>query len=281
MEFVQFHNLLPIAEGGGGVPEGPGYWGLIFYVALVLALIAILIAWAKTGMKERVFRNPITQAAEQMYLFVESMCLNIIGPHGRKYIPFIGTLWLVIFVGNTVALFFPTSPTADLSFNLAMALIAVSYVQYEGIKGHADHLRAHGSDPISAWFIGFFKHLRHFGGPKMGGPSIVERIVAIVMPLILFPIELISELMKNISLSLRLFGNMHGGHAAVEALNKVGQPIYLPIGGFLLLVKLLTVVVQALVFTLLTCVYISLVVHHDDEPAARSHGHVPEPAPAH
>jgi F-type H+-transporting ATPase subunit a len=268
-------NLLPLASSEGGEHAGPGYFGLVFYVAFVLALMAIVIGVARRGFKERVFKNPFSQAAEQMYLFVESMCLNIIGPHGRKYITFIGTLWMVIFVGNTVALFFPTSPTADISFNLAMALIAVGYVQYEGIKGHADHLRHSGKDPFTAWFLGFFRHLRHFAGPKMGGKGIIEIAVAVVMPILLFPIELISEMMKNISLSLRLYGNMHGGHAAVEALNEVGKPYYLPLGGFLLMVKLLTVVVQALVFTLLTCVYISLVTHHDE---GHDEAHVPAAA---
>ncbi len=232
-------------------------------------LVGLVIGWVRKGLSERVFKSPFTQAGEQMYLFVEGMCVNIIGPHGRKYIPFIGTLWMVIFVGNTVALFFPTSPTADISFNLAMAVISVAYVQYEGIKGHADHLRAKGRDPLSAWGAGFFLHLRHFAGPKL------PVFMAIFLTPLLFAVELVSELMKNVSLSLRLFGNMHGGHAAVEALNEVGKPIYLPLGGFLLVVKLLTVIVQALVFTLLTCVYISLVTHHDE---SHDEGHAPAAA---
>lgn len=257
-------NLLFLASAEGGEHAGPGFFGLVFYVGILLLAIGVLVAQTRAGLGDRVFKNPVTKLAEQMYLFVEAMCLNIIGPHGRKYIPFIGTLWLVIFLGNALALFFPTSPTADLSFNLAMAVTAVAYVQYEGIKGHADHYIAHGESAIAAWFKGFFKHLRHFAGPEMGKGSIIEIAVAIIMPIILFPIELISELMKNVSLSLRLFGNIHGGHTAVEALNDLGKP-WVPIGGMLLVVKLLTVVVQALVFTLLTCVYISLVTHHGDE----------------
>src|SRR5687767_10797606 len=146
-------TLLPIAATEGGEHAGPGYFGLVFYVGLVLLVLALVIMWVRSGLKDRVFKNPFTQAAEQMYLFIEAMCINIIGERGRKYIPFIGTLWLVIFVGNVVALFFASSPTADLSFNLAMALIAVGYVQYEGIKGHADHLRHEGKDPFSAWFL--------------------------------------------------------------------------------------------------------------------------------
>lgn len=273
--FSRFSATLAASEGGD---HGPGYFGLVFYVALVLLLIGVATWIVRSGLNERVFKNPFTQAAEQMYLFIEAMCVNIIGEHGRKYIPFIGTLWLVIFVGNVVALFFASSPTADLSFNLGMAMVAVGYVQYEGIKGHADHLRHQGKDPVSAWFFGFFRHMRHFAGPKMGKQGAMELVVASVMPLILFPIELISEVMKNISLSLRLFGNIHGGHIAVESLNSLGRDIYFPIGGFLLLVKLLTVIVQALVFTLLTCVYISLVTHHEDEGHDAGPGHSPAPA---
>lgn len=262
-------NTLPLASSGGE-HEGPGFFGLVFYVCLVLLIISVLVWRARSGMHEKVFKNPITQLAEQMYLFVEGMCINIIGIHGRKYIPFIGTLWMVIFVSNTVALFFPSAPSADLSFNLAMALVAISYVQFEGIKGHADGMIHRGEPKASAWFKGFFKHMRHFAGPPMGKGTFIELMVAVVMPLLLFPIEIVSELMKNVSLSLRLFGNIHGGHTAVEALNTIGSP-YIPLGGFLLLVKLLTVVVQALVFTLLTCVYISLVTHHGGDHGEAHH----------
>jgi F-type H+-transporting ATPase subunit a len=271
-------EALPTAASGGGEHAGPGFFGLVFYVGLVLGIIGLLIWRMRAGLGERVFKNPVTQLSEQMFLFVDSMCVNIIGPRGRKYVTFIGTLWMVIFIGNSVALFFPTSPTADLSFNLAMALMAVSYVQYEGIKSHADHLRAHGAAPLAAWVQGLFRHLRHFAGPRMSG------VIGFIMPWVLFPIELISELMKNVSLSLRLFGNIHGGHTAVESLNAVGKftlwgtEWYVPLGGLLLAVKLLTVVVQALVFTLLTCVYLSLVLHHDE---GHGEAHAGQPAMAH
>ncbi len=268
---LQLVRSLPIASSEGGEHAGPNFYGLVFYVVLVLAILAFLVAQARKGMNQRVFKNPITQAAEQMYLFVEGLCVNIIGPHGRKYIPFIGTLWLMIFLGNSVALFFPTAPTADFSFNLAMAVIAIAYVQFEGIKGHADHLLHEGKSAGQAWSQGFLRHMRHFAGPPMGKGNAIEAVVAVVMPIILFPIELVSELMKNVSLSLRLFGNIHGGHVAVESLNSITP--YFPLGGFLLLVKLLTVIVQALVFNLLTCVYISLVTHHEEPAGEHAHAH--------
>ena len=84
------------------------------YAALVVAILFVLMAVAKKDLKSRVFKNPITQMFEQLFLFIEQMCVSIIGPHGRKYVPLIGTFWLMIFLGNLVALFFPTSPTADL-----------------------------------------------------------------------------------------------------------------------------------------------------------------------
>src|SRR5512138_3291624 len=96
----RLHNLLPIASAEAGKIAEPGYFGLVFYVGLVLLIVFLLIAQAKKGFRDRVFKNPFSQAAEQMYLFIENLCVNIIGPHGRKYIPFIGTLWLMIFIGN-------------------------------------------------------------------------------------------------------------------------------------------------------------------------------------
>lgn len=253
METLLTRSFTTFAATEAGGQEGPGYWGLMFYIAFTLLVLFGLIAYAKKGLNEKVFRNPVTQLCEQMYLFVENMCIGAIGPRGRKYIPFIGTLWVVIFVGNTISLFFASAPTADLSFNLAMALIAVGYVQFEGIRQN-----------------GVIGHFTHFAGPKLAW-------YMFPITLMIFVIEIISELMKNVSLSLRLFGNIHGGHEAVEAMNRLGQSAFIPVGGFLLLIKLLTVVVQALIFTLLTCVYISLVTHEEDH----GHGHGHETAGAH
>ena len=225
---------------------------MIVIVFLLIILFALM-AYAKKGLNVRVFKNPVTSLFEQLYLFIENMCVNAIGQHGRKYIPMMMTFWMMIFVGNVVSLLFPYAPTADLSFNLGMALIAVCYVQYEGIKTN-----------------GVLGHLKHFTGPKLKGAMVVVSVL-------IFTIEIISELMKNVSLSLRLYGNIHGGHLAVEAMNNLGNKVYLPLGMLvLLLIKVLTCVVQALVFTMLTCVYLSLVTHHEEE-----HPEGGQTAPAH
>lgn len=227
----------------------PSIWGLAAYIALVLVILFVLMSYAKKGLNVRVFKNPITSLFEQLYLFIENMCVGSIGQHGRKYIPMMMTFWMMIFVGNVVALLFPFAPTADLSFNLGMALIAVCYVQYEGVKAN-----------------GLLGHLKHFTGPKLSGAMVAISVL-------IFTIEIISELMKNVSLSLRLYGNIHGGHLAVEAMNNLGNKIYVPLGVVvLLLIKLLTCLVQALIFTMLTCVYLSLVTHHGEDHAEGDHG---------
>ncbi len=230
-----------------------GLYGFWIYVLLLVAIVFTFLAIAKKGYGSKVFTSFFTSASEQIYLFIENMVVGVIGAHGRKYIPFIITYWLIIFFGNLLALFMPFSPTADLSFNLGMALVAIGYVQYEGIRAN-----------------GLFGHLTHFAGPKLG-------IGLIPITLMLFLIEIVSELMKNVSLSLRLYGNIHGGHMAVEAMDKFGGA-FVPVGSLVLvLIKLLTVIVQAMIFTILTCVYLSLVTHHDEEHHEAS-THALEPA---
>ncbi len=227
-----------LAEEGGHT--GPSFIGLSIYVGFLVIVMFGLMAAAKNGLKDRVFKSTLTSCFEQLYLYIENMCVGAMGQKGRKYIPIVISFWMIIFTANVIALFFPTSPTASLSFNLGMALVVVAYVQYEGIRTN-----------------GFIGHISHFAGPKLAWPLLP-------ITLMIFIIEIISEMMKNLSLTLRLFGNIHGGHQAVEAMNKLGESFYIPFGSFLLPVKLLTCVVQALIFTVLTCVYLSLVTHQDD-----------------
>jgi len=230
--------------------------GFLVYVLGIAGVIILLMSMAKKGLNNRFFTNKWTQRFEQLFLFLENLAVGIIGPHGRKYLPMLMVFWTMIFVSNLVALFFPTSPTADLSFNLGLALLSIGYVQFEGMRAN-----------------GVIGHFKHFAGPKMGPALIFINVM-------LFVIELVSEAMKNVSLSLRLFGNIDGGHKAAEAINDLTKQYLIPAGAFLMPIKLLTAVVQALIFCLLTCVYLSLVTHHDH--GDDEHGHDDHDlAPAH
>jgi F-type H+-transporting ATPase subunit a len=253
------------ADDHGGHSKAPTtmtLWGVAVYFAIVLFIIVGLMAIGKRGFSNRVFTNPVSWCFEQLYLFIQNLAVGIIGSHGSKYVPMVMVFWMVIFVGNVVGLFSPTTITADLSFNFGMALIAIGYVQYEGIRSN-----------------GFIGHMSHFAGPKMG-------LALIPINLMLFVIEVISETMRILSLSLRLYGNIDGGSKATDAMNALGHMsinginFLFPMGAFLLPIKLLTCVVQALIFCLLFCVYLSLVTHHDHDEEHAHSGH-PEPAHAH
>ena len=249
MDILNLSSTLIASTEGGEAHHGADFVNVFGYLALVLIVLFTLLSIAKKGFTGRVFKGYLAGASEQLYLFLENMVVGTIGAKGRQFIPFIATFWLVIFVSNIFSLFFTHAPTADLSFNLGMALISIGYVQYQGIKSN-----------------GVLGHFKHFAGPKMTG-------VLVLISGMLFMIELVSEIMKNLSLSLRVFGNIDGGHQAAEAISTVVGGVFhmswVPAGTLLVPIKLLTCLVQAMIFSLLTCVYISLVTHHEHD----DHGH--------
>jgi len=255
MDILNLSSTLIASTEGGEAHHGADFVNVFGYLALVLIVLFTLLSIAKKGFTGRVFKGYLAGASEQLYLFLENMVVGTIGAKGRQFIPFIATFWLVIFVSNIFSLFFTHAPTADLSFNLGMAFISIGYVQYQGIKSN-----------------GVLGHFKHFAGPKMTG-------VLVLISGMLFMIELVSEIMKNLSLSLRVFGNIDGGHQAAEAISTVVGGVFhmswVPAGTLLVPIKLLTCLVQAMIFSLLTCVYISLVTHHEHD----DHGH--EAAGAH
>lgn len=228
--------------------EPPIGWGIFFYSGIVLVVIAIFVGLARMGMKERIPHRLAAQLGEHLYHYIEELCFSLIGHHGRKYAPFLMALWLFIFVGNFMGLILPYTPTADLSLNLSLSLVTVFYVQYEGIRAH-----------------GFFGHLRHFAGPKL------PVLMGIFITPLLFSIEILSETMKIVSLSLRLYSNIHGGHLVVSALNHLYAEGAWPIGGFLLPLKLLAAIIQALVFTMLAGVYLSIVIGDNENHESEDH----------
>jgi F-type H+-transporting ATPase subunit a len=232
-------------------------WWIFAYYVPVFLVIGLFIWAARAGITRRQWKGRWALYAEHLYLFLDGMARNVIGPHGRKYVPMLLAFWLLIFVSNFFGLIFDFTPSADWSLNIALAVIVVFFVQMEGIKQN-----------------GVLGHLKHFAGPKMVG-------IMVVVSGLIFVVEIVSELMKLLSLSIRLYGNIHGGHIAVSALNTlVGIPIgghtyYIPVGGLILPIKFLTCVLQAYVFVFLTCIYLSLVTHapHDEHDEAHGDGH--------
>src|SRR5579871_251711 len=214
-------------------------------VLVVLVLIGFaLAARGKKADKPRGFGNFAEFVAEALNNFT----VGVIGPGGEKYTPLVGTVFLYILLMNLIGLF-PGfhSPTSNLSITLALGLVIFCYVQYEGIRQNG--------------VGGYFRHFM--------GPSIMGKFPELFF--LLGPIELVSELIRPLTLAIRLFGNIFGEDVIIVVLagllgslglSKLGWlPVQIPV----LFLSLITDVVQAMVFAILTCIYISLVSHHDAE----------------
>lgn len=243
--YLPVPHLLAVAEGGEEAHHGLGFL-IFFYVFLTLAVMFGFFALARKGLNPRVSGNMPTRIGEHIYLFLEKVCVGIIGPRGKEYMPFLATLWFFIITSNLIGMFFGAAVTANLGINLGMSIVTVAYVQYCGVKSN-----------------GLGGHLKHFAGP-VGIPIFIS--------ILLFVVELVSEAAKIGSLALRLFANIEGGHMVVENLNNVAG--HWPVGGVLIPIKLLTAILQAFIWIVLTAVYISLVTHgdHDEHEEHPDHG---------
>ena len=226
----------PKEEDAGKIPDAPMLFGNSLVVAAILVIFA-LVARNKKETVPRGFQNFAEQVVESLNYFT----VGIIGPGGERYTPLVGTVFLYILLSNLIGIL-PGfhSPTANISLTLALGVIVFLYVQYEGIRSNG---------PVN--------YIKHFMGP-----------MPIMAPL-MFPVELISEIVKPFTLAVRLFGNIFGEDVilmvlaglGVELLHIPGLPLHFPV----LFLSAITAVVQAMVFSMLTCIYLSLVTHHSHE----------------
>ena len=155
---------------------------------------------------------------------LENFMVEITGPEGKFFFPFIATLFIFILVANLIGLI-PgfNSPTANLNTTLAMALCTFVYTHIIGIKFHG------------------IKYIKHFMGP-----------VWWIAPL-MFPIELISHIARIMSLSVRLFGNIFGKEMVLSILFMLAGLYLAPLP--IMFLGLLVSFIQALVFMLLATMY--------------------------
>ena len=174
-------------------------------------------------------RNFFEYTAESVYGMVEGAMGE---HHAKKFFPLIGALWMFILFGNLIGLIpgFVT-PNDTLKTNVGIAIFVFLLTHIYGVKEHG-----------AAYF-------KHFLGP-----------VPALIPLML-PIEIISHLVRPVSLSLRLMGNMLADHKVVMSFFAL-VPILVPLP--FLLLGLLVCFIQALVFCTLAMVYISMAIEHEE-----------------
>jgi F-type H+-transporting ATPase subunit a len=169
--------------------------------------------------------------AELVTEMISSLAESIIGHEAHRYVPLFASLFLFILAANLVGLLPGFTPPTD-NFNVTLALGMVSFGAYNYYG-----VRAHG-----------FAYLKQFTGPLL-----------LLAPLMVV-VELFSHLFRPASLAIRLYGNMFADHLLLGIftdLTKVVVPVvFYMLGTFVSLV-------QALVFTLLTMVYVGLAVSHE------------------
>jgi F-type H+-transporting ATPase subunit a len=240
------HILFKIPVVEHSVPQPGKQPDLIlntFFLIAVLTVCVVLVTRKLRRLPETKGQNLIEFAVEQLVGFFE----GILGEGGKRYIPFVGSFFLAILLLNLLGLI-PglQSPTADLNTTLGFALIAIFGVQIIAIKE-----------------LGILNYLKHFAGePLWLGP-------------LMFPLHLIGEISRILSLSIRLFGNIFGEDTIIVILAGLSPFVlvghqevpYLPLQLPMMFFGLFTSFVQALVFSVLTSIYIVTFIgdHHGEE----------------
>ncbi|MFP5341467.1 MAG: F0F1 ATP synthase subunit A [Candidatus Limnocylindria bacterium] len=188
---------------------------------------------------------------EAIYDGLQGFAMSLGGPAARKYVPLFVTLFIYILASNWSGLL-PfvgrihefRAPTSDVNITVGLALVSFAFFHIEGI-------RALG---VGGYLSKFFP-LREFRNGV--GAGIIALFVGLV--------ELMLEFVKPLTLSMRLFGNIYGGEVAlgvILALTIAFVPVF--IYGLELMLNL----VQALIFSVLTLMFILAAIegHHEDEP---------------
>ncbi len=220
------------------------HWENVIFSLVVVFILGIL---AFLGCRKRnlIPRSRLQVALELIVEGLDDFVCGIMGPKGRKYTPFIGTLFVYILFMNLLGLVpYMKAATASWSTTLALALCVFFYVQYTAIKE-----------------LGFLGYLDHLAGKPRGVFAFT-----VIMPVFMLFLHIITELIRPISLSLRLRGNIWGDEILLSLLSSFGIKGF-PLLFFNMGMALLTAVVQAVVFCLLTTIYFALVLDYEEEAA--------------
>tara|TARA_B100001123_G_C15344376_1_gene1036364 strand:+ start:9298 stop:10041 length:744 start_codon:yes stop_codon:yes gene_type:complete len=209
-------------------------------VAMVTTVIFIVTFLTMTVKKRSIIPSRMQVISESIYTFIAQLLQDTVGEDGRKYFPFVFTIFMFVLIGNMVGMI-PYSFTFTSHIIVTFALATVVF--------------------IGVTILGFIKHKMHFFSF-----FVIPGLPIYMLPL-LIPIEIISYLSRPISLSVRLFANMLAGHTLLKVF--AGFVVSLGIAGVFPLafivaltgLEILIAFLQAYVFAILTCLYINDALH--------------------
>lgn len=168
---------------------------------------------------------------EMVTEFFEGILTGIMGEEGKRFVPFVTSIFLFILFSNLLGLipgFYP--PTMNINTNAGIAIFVFLAYNYFGFRTHG------------------ISYLKQFRGPIP------------FLAILFLPVELISHIFRPVSLSIRLFGNIFGDHTALETFTSL-IPLVVP--SLFMLLGLIVSFVQAFVFALLSGIYIAMAVSHE------------------
>jgi F-type H+-transporting ATPase subunit a len=234
VEQFKLKSLVPLEVGGVDLSFTTSSLWMTVTVAAVTAFLTLSMRGG------RLVPGRWQSMAEMSYEFIANMIRENVGAEGRKYFPFIFTLFMFILVGNLVGMIpFAYTFTSQIIVTFVMAATIFVGVTVIGLIRHGLH---------------FFSLFVPSGTPLVLAP-------------LLIPIEIISYFVRPVSLSVRLFANMMAGHTMMKVFG--GFTVLLGVLGvapIILLVALtgfeiMVAVLQAYVFTVLTCLYLNDAIH--------------------
>ncbi len=220
-----------------------------------LVMAVVLLAAIAMANSPQLIPGRAQNAFETFYEFLSDFGTGIAGAAAKPYIPIFVAAFLLVLFDNWVGLIPPVgkleflrAPSSDVNITLGMALISFLIFEAEGFR----KLGVRG-------YLGKFFPLYEFRNGIGAG------IIALFVGLI----ELMLEFVKPVTLSMRLFGNIYGGEVALGVITTL-TVFLIPVG--LIGLELMLNAIQALIFSVLTLIFITLAIesHHEEE------GHIAE-----
>src|SRR5215468_2206257 len=212
---------------------------VMFLFVVLVAVVVLTILRGKLSVESP---NKRQQTFEVGVETIRGLLNDLVGIGGMKHFPVVATFGLLILLSNLTGLLPDmVAPTANFNVTLALAITSFLYYNYVGIREN-----------------GLLGHIKHFGGPV---PSIgIMRFI--------FPIEIISNLARILSLSMRLLGNIYGEEQVSGVISSLMQWV-VPV--LLMPLALLTYVLQTFIFIVLSMVYLGEVSGHSEDHGASGH----------
>ncbi len=222
------------------------------YLAMELLVVVAIITLALIVRSRLSVENPGTlqHIVEEIVKFTHDTAEEIIGHGSERYVPMLATLFIFVLACNLLslvpalgvpnsALQIEISPTGWIQATLGLAVAAFLYYNFHGLRHHG--------------VVGYLKHLC---GPMREG----NIIMIILMAILMFPIELVGNFGRLLSLSVRLYANMLVG-GILERIFGGMVPILLPV--VFMTLHMFVSLLQAYIFMLLPAIYISMAVSEE------------------